>query len=98
MPARKFERTPELLATLRELRGAGLSLTAIGKRVGISADTVQYICETHGISKPAPPAPAPAPVNPRAGMNSQEVFRAGHPVSWSLLTAGTVLDGVAYEP
>jgi hypothetical protein len=44
---------------------------------------------------PKPVAPAPA-ASPARGF--PEGLPAGHPVTWGALTAGTILDGVAFEP
>lgn len=83
--------------TIRAMRAAGCTWAAIGAALGLSRNTVIERgrrlgagCGPRGIPRP-PPAAAEEDAN-------REPLPAGHPLTWGLLTGGTVLDGTPYRP
>lgn len=76
-------------ARIRRLRAEGASWDSIAASLGVSRWSA--IERGRLVGAQAPPKP-PAPPADLA----REPLPAGHPISWGLLTAGTLLDGTAY--
>jgi len=82
--------TPGLDEQLRELRGGGLTWDRIAAVMELGRNTVLERGRKIGarrlpVALPPPPEAKDRP--PRC---------AGHPITWTLLTSGTVLEGEAY--
>ena len=79
-------------------RAAGLSWSAIGAQIGTTGKSCQYrLARGLGVPDPKPVQvgrrqPPPAPTVP-----SRPILPPGDPVSWSAITAGTVLDGSSFR-
>lgn len=93
MRAQVTDWTPAMDRTLRALRADGLVWDAIAARMGLSRWTVIERGRRIGAPRVAPAAEdvAELPADPR-----RAPLPAGHPVTWALLTDGTLLDGVPY--
>jgi hypothetical protein len=75
---------------LRRLRAEGATWEEIAAAFGVSTSAV--IGRGHRIgARPPPPAHRPAPP-----CKSREPLPAGHPVTWTALTDGTLLAGAEY--
>ncbi len=83
--------TQELDERLRALREAGITWDGIAEAMGLGRNTVLERGRKIGARRLRP---RPAPVVEEA--RDRPARQAGHPVTWGLLTAGTVLDGEAY--
>ena len=83
--------TPELDARLRGLREAGVTWDAIAEALGLGRNTVLERGRKIGARRLRP---RPMAVVEEA--RDRPARQAGHPLTWSLLTAGTVLEGEAY--
>ncbi len=83
--------TTELDGRLRELREAGVTWDGIAARMGLGRNTVLERGRKIGARRLPTAAPVVAE-EPRDRAPRQ----AGHPETWGLLTAGTLLDGEAY--
>ncbi len=75
------------------LRAEGRSWDSIDAMLGISRWAVMERDRLVGAVKAMPPPRLAAGDLAEAG---REVMPAGHPVSWGAITAGTLLDGMAY--
>ena len=75
---------------LRRLRAEGATWGAIADALFVSRFTA--IERGRRIGAPRPPAVARVPQEDA----SREALPAGHPRSWSAITAGTVLEGAPY--
>ncbi len=82
--------TTELDERLRALRRAGLTWDAIAESMELGRNTVLERGRKIGARRAAP-APAVAEES-----RDRPPRQAGHPVTWALLTVGTVLEGEAY--
>jgi hypothetical protein len=82
--------SPEMDNRLRHLRGAGESWDAIAAMMGLTRWTTIERGRRLGARRPPPP-PRPVGEDP-----NRPPLPAGHPVTWGLLTDGTLLDGAAY--
>lgn len=88
---------------LRQLWAEGLSGAEIGRRLGISKNAVTG--RVHRLGLPARPSPL-VPAKPvktsstaapyRPALSGTDAIPAGHPMTWGMITAGTVLDGSEY--
>lgn len=78
---------------LRELRAEGRSWDTIAAMLGLSRWAAIQRGGLVGAFKPAPPPRLTAAQAAEAG---REALAPGHPVSWGAITAGTLLDGMAY--
>lgn len=85
----KLHWTEDRDSCLRRLRAEGASWDRIAATLGISRWSA--IERGRLLGAVAPPRPPPPP--PDLG---REPLPAGHPTSWNLLTAGTLLEGTAY--
>ena len=82
--------------TIHQMRAAGATWAAIGTTLGLSRNTI--IERGRRIQATGGPRSIPRPVRiPEEDLN-RAALPAGHPVSWGLLTNGTLLEGVAYVP
>lgn len=77
-------------ARLRRLRAEGASWGAIAAAFGVSLDIARERGRRIGARRP-PPEFAPPPDDP-----NREPLPPGHPRSWNLICAGTILAGSAY--
>ncbi len=89
--------TPDHDQTLRRMRASGASWDAIALALGVS----RWASIERGrlVGARAPQREAQPQINPIAAElanPAREPLRAGHPFTWGLLTAGTLLDGAAY--
>ena len=77
-------------AAIRAARAARRPWDSLARELAASRSAVIDRARLLGLAR-LPPLPAPPP-DPR----HRDPLPAGHPESWSLLTAATVLDGAAY--
>jgi len=77
---------------IRRMRAEGHSWDGISAALGISRWAAIERGRRIGARKPDAPAPDPRPQSDPA----REPLPAGHPLSWGLITAGTLLDGLRY--
>ncbi len=82
--------TPARDAQLRRLRAEGEIWEAVAGELGVSRSIAIERGRRIGAPRP-PPEPRPIPEDP-----ARDPLPAGHPRSWGVLTAGTVLEGSAY--
>lgn len=75
---------------LKRMRAEGATWNQIAAALGLSRFAVIERGRRIGARKP-PPDQTPAPEDPE-----RETLPAGHAVTWGSITAGTVLEGVAY--
>lgn len=80
-------------AILRRLRAEGRTWAGIGEELGVSREAARERGRRIGAIRLPPPPPA-APDIPLSA--NRPPLPAGHPLSWGLLTSGTVLAGDAY--
>jgi DNA invertase Pin-like site-specific DNA recombinase len=83
---------PALVEQVRKLVAEGLSLARIAEKCGVTRYAVESICGRHGIERAVPAASAPQGET-RAYTHRSEPLPAGHPTTWSAITAGTSLEG-----
>lgn len=77
---------------LRSLRAAGTPWERIAGELGISRNAALERARRIGIRRQMPvPVPRPVPEDP-----NRPPLPPGHPVAWSVITAGTLLEGTAY--
>jgi hypothetical protein len=82
--------TPELDGTLCALRAAGLTWDGIAREMGYGRNTVLERGRKIGARRVPPPPLVPEEARDRPPR------QAGHPETWGLLIAGTLLEGEAY--
>jgi hypothetical protein len=82
--------SPEMDQRLTALRGSGESWDAIALTLGLTRWTTIERGRRLGARRP-PPKPQPPAEDP-----NRPPLPAGHPQTWGLLTAGTLLDGAPY--
>jgi hypothetical protein len=82
--------TPDLDERLRDLRGGGLTWDHVATSMGLGRNTVLERGRKIGARR------RPAILPPTAEAKDRPPRCAGHPMTWGLLIAGTVLDGEAY--
>jgi hypothetical protein len=99
MPA-KIEWRPDQDATIRRMAGAGAPHEAIARAVGVSRWCARDRMDALGIAIDSKTGPRRKEVQmPDQPMIPwRDPLPAGHPISWTALTAGTCLDGSAYQP
>lgn len=90
MPA-KLEWTDAQNTRLRQTRAEGAARDAIAAAFGVAISTVREQGNRIG-ARPPPPDFIPPAANP-----NRDPLPAGDPDTWSLLTAGTLLEGAPYE-
>lgn len=78
------------------MRAGGATWAAIGVTLGLSRNTI--IERGRRIHATGGPSVIACPVRPPEEDLNRAVLPAGHPVTWGLLTAGTLLDSVPYVP
>jgi hypothetical protein len=83
--------TPELDERLLQLRLYGLTWDAIASAMRLGRNTVLERGRKIGARRPPAPRPAVA-----EEARDRPPRQAGHPITWGLLNAGTVLEGEAY--
>jgi hypothetical protein len=82
-----IEWTPEQDETIRRLRLEGQTWAEIAKVFGVAGTTVSDHGNRIGaIGGPPPMHPKPKPER------GKEPLSVGHPISWGVLVAGTMLD------
>ena len=79
---------------LRALRAEGRSWDVIAAMLGISRWAAIDRGRLVGARKPEPALPRLTEAQLAEG--GREALAPGHPVSWGAITAGTLLDGMAY--
>ena len=79
-------------------RAAGLSWSAIGAQIGTTGKACQYRL-ARGLGVPDPKPVQVGRRHPPSGptVPSRPILAPGDPVSWSAITAGTVLDGSSFR-
>ena len=81
-------------ASLARLRKRGFTWETIGFAFGLSRSAVIRRGMLIGLRQPPASRPDPELTNP-----GRDPLRAGHPLSWGILTAGTLLENAPYtEP
>lgn len=95
MPERR-EWTAAADATIRGMRADGATWAAIGQVLGLSRNTV--IERGRRIHAAGGPAPAVRPKPPAEEDPNRGALPAGHPLTWGMLTRGTLLEGVRFVP
>jgi hypothetical protein len=83
--------TPELDGRLRELRGAGTTWDGIAAAMGLGRNTVLERGRKIGARRIRKVANAVV-----EEAKDRPARQAGHPLTWGLLNAGTVLEGESY--
>ena len=83
--------TPELDARLRELRAAGTTWDGIALAMELGRNTVLERGRKIGARRLRKPLCCAA-----EEARDRPARQAGHPLTWELLNAGTVLEGEAY--
>ena len=83
--------TPEMDDRLRMLRSGGMTWDSVAEAMQLGRNTVLERGRKIGARK-APPAPPSVVEEAR----DRPARQAGHPLTWDLITAGTVLQGEAY--
>lgn len=83
--------TPELDGRLRGFRGSGMTWDSIAGAMGLGRNTVLERGRKIGARRALPALPsAPEEARDRAPR------QAGHPTTWAMITAGTLLEGEPY--
>ncbi len=83
--------TPELDDQLRRLRGQGVTWDGIASAMSLGRNTVLERGRKIGARRVSS-----VPVAVLEEARDRPPRQAGHPATWSLITAGTLLDGEAY--
>ena len=83
-------------AVLIRMRAEGATWDAIGNVMMICRTTVIRRSKVLGVEKPLRLIKAEVPVVREFIDVGREPLRAGHPVTWGIITAGTLLDGEIY--
>jgi hypothetical protein len=97
-PSRAVRRvtwTNQADAQLIHLRGEGASIRTLATTFSLSRSTIAMRAVRLGLVLPTKLA-APAKTDPTPDP-ARDPLPAGHPISWGLITAGTALEGAAYE-
>ena len=83
--------TPELDETLRNLRSAGVTWDGIANAMSLGRNTVLERGRKIGARRLPP-------VQPQIAEEARDrpPRQAGHPATWTIITAGTLLEGEAY--
>jgi hypothetical protein len=82
--------------TIHDMRAAGATWATIGAALGLSRNTI--IERGRRIHATGGPSVIPRPAREPEEDPNRAPLPAGHPISWGLLTAGTMLDGTRYIP
>jgi hypothetical protein len=82
--------TPALDARLLTLRAMGATWDSIASEMGLGRYTVLERGRRIGARRPQPPPP------PVIDARDRPARPPGHPETWSLINAGTVLEGAVY--
>ena len=77
---------------VRDMRAAGQHWTVIGDRLGVCHSTARLLGKRLGLAGKVTQAEQAAPLP----VINRETLPAGHPFTWGLLTAGTMLEGAEY--
>lgn len=89
--------TPQADARLFQMHASGVSMRALARAFGLGRQAISERAMRLGIH-----TRLPLPVRKPALISNEDATReplpAGHPISWGLLTAGTSLEGAAYDP
>ena len=92
--------SPHADARLVKMHLDGLSLRAIALAFRLSRSTIACHARQIGLTVPTRP-PLKRPLQPAESEQrddcNREPLPAGHPISWNLITAGTCMEGEAYE-
>lgn len=95
------QRSPELIAKIRDMIRRGMSQRAVAAEIGICQYNVRKWLDPKRPTVPrTPPASAPLQAEPEVARvtRRRDAKPPGDPVSWGAITAGTLLDGVGYPP
>lgn len=82
--------------TIRRMRAGGATWAAIGAMLGLSRNTI--IERGRRIQAAGGPIRVPRPTRPAEEDPNRAPLPAGHPISWGILTRGTILEGVPFVP
>lgn len=82
--------------TIHRMRAEGATWAAIGAILGLSRNTI--IERGRRIHATGGPSVIPRPARPHEDDPNRQPLAAGHPISWNLLTNGTLLEGTVYVP
>jgi hypothetical protein len=82
--------------TILTMRASGATWAVIGTTLGLSRNTI--IERGRRIHASGGPSALPRPVRETEEDSNRQPLPAGHPVSWGLLTSGTMLEGILYVP
>jgi len=80
---------------LVRLRDEGASIRSLAIAFGLSRTAIAVRAGRLGLALPTKP-PVPAIIGPAPDL-ARDPLPAGHPISWGLITAGTALEGAAYQ-
>lgn len=94
MPKRR-DYTPEQAATISRMTAAQATCADMALATGISPSTLRGHLLRIGLLTRRAPAVMPLPA-PEVNEATREPLPAGHPVTWGLLTAGSLLEGARY--
>jgi hypothetical protein len=83
--------SPELDERLRMLRSGGMTWDRIADAMGLGRNTVLERGRKIGAKRSVSPAPC---IHEEA--RDRPARQAGHPLTWGLINAGTVLEGEPY--
>lgn len=82
--------------TIRRMRAEGATWAAIALVLGLSRNTI--IERGRRIQAAGGPSHAARPSRPPEAEPNRGPLPAGHPVTWGLLTRGTILEGQRFVP
>lgn len=92
-PPKKTIVTPEADATIHRMRAQGTTWAKIAAAIGCSQFmAIQRGKQIGAYTERAAPPPPPEMIE----HNAREPLPAGHPLSWTAITAGTTLEGARY--
>ena len=94
-PVRRINWTNQADARLAHLHGEGVSIRMLATAFGLSRTAIAVRAGRLGLAFPTR-LPVPAKAAPAPDL-ARDPLPAGHPISWGLITAGTSLEGCAYE-
>lgn len=82
--------------TIIQMRAYGATWAIIGQTLGLSRNTI--IERGRRLNALGGPRPMPRPPRTELDNPNRPPLRAGHPITWGLLTNGTLLDGAPFVP
>ena len=91
--AQRFDWTAERNRTVLEMRRAGATWDTVAEAIGVGRNAVIDHARRLGVAKRNAAASTPAPVREAIDRPARP---SGHPDTWGLINAGTVLEGAPY--